>query len=147
MKVKGIIVMVILLASSLGLPMSNGMVIGMQASGETALLGLCLLLAFTPFNSTSIYETPELSINYIHLKDVWSSPMFVIETTHHNISSTIDFYAVINGTATKFGAVGINIAPSFIWVDFPDPEFHDAGFPIANMTWKHFEFPIQEAEE
>jgi len=136
MKKKGIIVLGMILVSALGLPISNGIVIEMQDSGEMTLLGLFFLLAFTGTNSTSVYESKELTVSYVHLVVEDSDPMFVIETTNHNVSSRLDFYVVANGTITRFSTLGINVTSMLIWVEFPNPD----------MTWNYYEFQLLAEE-
>ncbi len=137
MKKKGIIVLGMILVSALGLPISNGIVIEMQDSGEMTLLGLFFLLAFTGTNSTPVYESKELTVSYVHLVVEDSDPMFVIETTNHNVSSRLDFYVVANGTITQFFTLGINVTSMLIWVEFPNPD----------MTWNYYEFQLPGGTE
>lgn len=132
MKMKGLIVLTIILVSALGFPVSNGMMIEMQESGEMALLGLFFLLAFTGTNSTPIYESKELTVSYTHLAVDGVDPMFVIETTHHNVSARLDFYVIANGTITKFAVLGVNATSMLIWVEFSNPD----------MTWNYYEFQL-----
>ena len=132
MKKKGIIVLGMILVSALGFPVSNSVMIEMQESGEMALLGLFFLLAFTGTNSTPVYESKELTISYIHLDVENTDPMFAIERTYHNISATIDFYVITNGTITKFAVLGINVTSLTIWVEFPKPD----------MNWTYYEFQL-----
>lgn len=132
MKMKAILVLIIILTSTLGFPVSNGVMIEMQESGEMALLGLFFLLAFTGTNSTPIYESEELTISYTHLAVEDVDPMFVIETTYHNVSARLDFYVVANGTITKFAVLGVNVTPMLIWVEFLSPD----------KTWNYYEFQL-----
>ena len=137
MKMKGIIVLTIILVSALEFPVSSGMMIEMQDSGEMALLGLFFLLAFTGTNPIPVYESKELTVSYIHLDVENTDPMFAIERTHHNISAIFDFYVVANGTITKFAVLGINVTSLTIWVEFPKPD----------MNWTYYEVQLSGGKE
>ena len=135
MRKVGTILILLMFLSIIGLPISHALTLDMQEDEEMALVGLFFLLALTGTNSTTIYETPEMTIAYIHLNVSNIDPMFIIETSNYNISSKLDFYIIKEGITTKFATIGINMTSMMVWLDYPTPDM---------SSWNYYEFQLSK---